>query len=150
LVRLLAILISVLGTVAVAGCGGKSTEDAYKDDYPPLSRKIVALGGEVGKTIQNAGNSTNQQLSDAFGNYAQKLGDLQQQVDDLDPPKDLDDEQGALVSAMGDVQGDLNDISGAASKGDPKAARAATAHLIQDSAKLASARRTLNRAVDKL
>jgi hypothetical protein len=149
-VRLIAILMSVVGAVAVAGCGGKSTDDAYKDDYPPLSRKIVALGGEVGRSIQNAGNSTNQQLADAFGNYAQKLGDLQQQVDDLDPPKDLDDRQSALVSAMGDVQGDLNDISKAASKGDPKAARAATVALIQDSAKLATARRALNRAVDKL
>ena len=141
---------SVVGALAVAGCGGKSTEDTYKDDYPPLSRKIVALGGEVGRSIQNAGNSTNQQLADDFGNYAQRLGDLQQQVDDLDAPKDLDDRQGALVSAMGDVQGDLNDISKAASKGDPKAARAATVELIRDSAKLASARRALNSAVDKL
>jgi len=150
LFKLIAILMSVVGAVAVAGCGGKSTDDAYKDDYPPLSRKIVALGGEVGRSIQNAGNSTNQQLADEFGNFAQKLGDLQQQVDDLKPPKDLEDEQNALVSAMGDVQGDLNDISGAASKGDPKAARTATTQLIQDSAKLGSARRTLNRAVDKL
>jgi ABC-type transporter Mla subunit MlaD len=141
---------SVVGAVAVAGCGGKSTDEAYKDDYPPLSRKIVALGGEVGRSIQNAGNSTNQQLADAFGNYAQRLGDLKQQVDDLDPPKDLDDEQAALVSALDDVQGDLKDISDAASKGDPKAARAATVQLIKDSPKLASARRALNRAVDKL
>jgi ABC-type transporter Mla subunit MlaD len=141
---------SVVGAVAVAGCGGKSTDEAYKDDYPPLSRKIVALGGQVGRSIQNAGNSTNQQLADDFGNYAQRLGDLKQQVDDLDPPKDLDDEQAALVSALDDVQGDLNDISDAASKGDPKAARAATVQLIKDSPKLASARRALNRAVDKL
>jgi ABC-type transporter Mla subunit MlaD len=141
---------SVVGAVAVAGCGGKSTDEAYKDDYPPLSRKIVALGGQVGRSIQNAGNSTNQQLADDFGNYAQRLGDLKQQVDDLDPPKDLDDEQAALVSALDDVQGDLNDISDAASKGDPKAARAATIQLIKDSPKLASARRALNRAVDKL
>jgi hypothetical protein len=48
------------------------------------------------------------------------------------------------------VQGDLKDISDAASKGDPKAARAATVQLIKDSPKLASARRALNRAVDKL
>jgi hypothetical protein len=141
---------SVVGAVAVAGCGGKSTDETYKDDYPPLSRKIVALGGEVGKAIQNAGNSTNQQLADAFGNFAQRLGDLQNQVDDLNPPKDLEDEQSALVSAMGNVQRDLHDISDAASKGDPKAARAATVQLIKDSPKLASARRTLNRAVDKL
>jgi hypothetical protein len=150
LFKLIAILISVVGAVAVAGCGGKSTDEAYKDDYPPLSRKIVALGGEVGNSIRDAGNSTNQQLADEFGNYAQRLGDLQKQVGDLDPPKDLEDEQDRLKSAMGDVQGDLNDISGAASKGDPKAARAATVELIRHSATLASARRTLNRAVDKL
>jgi hypothetical protein len=150
LIRHLAILFALVGAVAVAGCGGKSSEDTYKDDYPPLSRKIVALGGEVGKSIQNAGKSTNQQLADQFDGYAKRLGDLKQQVDDLDPPKDLENRQGALVSAMGDVQADLQDISDAASKGDPKAARAATVKLIRDSATLASARRALNKAVDQL
>jgi hypothetical protein len=150
LVRLLAILVSVLGAVTVAGCGGKSTEDAYKHDFPPLSKKIVALGTQVGSSIQNAGKSTNEKLADAFGNYAQELGDLQQQVDDLEPPKDLETKQNALVSAMGDVQGDLNDIASAATKGDPSSARGATTQLITDSAKLANARRALARAVDQL
>jgi hypothetical protein len=149
LLRSLAILAAMLGAVAALGCG-KSTEDTYKDDFPPISEKVVALGNKVGDSITKAGQSTNQQLAEAFGNYAQELGDLQQQLDDLDPPEDLAADQDKLVSAIGDVQGDLNDIAAAAQQGNPQAARSATRELILDSQQLRDARRALARGVREL
>ena len=145
-----ALLVAALASVAIAGCGGETTEDAYKDAFPPINRKLVALGNQVGNSIENAGKSTNQKLADDFGGYASELGELKQQLDDLDPPDDLSSDQDALVSAMDAVQGDLSGISTAAKQGDPAAARDATTKLIRDSEKLRDGRRKLAAAVGKL
>jgi hypothetical protein len=151
LIRLLALLVSALAAVAVAACGGgDSTADTYKDDFPPINRRLVALGSEVGDTIGNAGSSTDQELADDLGREARQLGDLQQQLDDLDPPEDLAGDQDALVSAMDAAQGDLNAIAAAVRDGDVGAAREATRKLIRDSNDLRDSRRRLAAAVAKL
>jgi hypothetical protein len=149
LLKPVAILVLALATVAAVGCGG-STHNTYKDDFPPISRKIVSLGQQVGKAVQNAGRSTDRQLADDFGSYAQDLGDLRKQLDGLHPPKDLADDQKRLVRAIGGVQGSLDDISRAARRKDPGAAKSATAELIQRSQGLGDARSKLADAVRKL
>jgi PBP1b-binding outer membrane lipoprotein LpoB len=147
--RLAAVLIAAL---ALAGCGGgESTEDRYKEDFPPLSRQVVRLGQEVGDSIQSASEtSSDAQLAADFARHATRLSELQQQIDDLEPPDDLAKEQDRLVSAIGESQGALDEIASAAAKGDPQAASQATTDLIQSSEDLRNARRTLARAVREL
>jgi len=149
-VRSLAILVSLLVALAAAGCGGDDAEDTYKNDFPPISGQLVSLGNQIGESIQGASQSSDEQLADDFGNYAKELGDLQQQLDELEPPDDLAGDQDALVSAMGEAQGALEDIAGAAEQGDPDAARDATTQLIRSSGQLRDSRRTLARAVREL
>jgi uncharacterized protein YukE len=147
--RSLTVLVLVAAAVAAPACGG-SAKSTYKDDFPPISRKVVALGQKVGKTVDSAGQASNGQLADDFGRYGREMGDLGKQLAGLDPPKDLAGAQDRLVSAMGAVQGALDDISQAVRRGDPGAARSATAQLIQRAQRLRDARTTLAVAVRKL
>jgi len=140
----------VLG-LALAGAGcGESDEDKYKEEFPPLSRELFGLGKDVGRSIKGASNSTNEQLAADFDNYAEQLGQVQQEIDELQPPDDLAEDQEELVSSIGDVQGALEDIAKAASQGDAQAARRATLDLIQSSEDLRSSRSKLSDAVREL
>ena len=131
--------------LGVAACG-EDEEEAFKKDFAPLNDKILSLGSEVGRAIRDASGKTDTQLERQFGQFAQRLGALQQDVDELEPPADLRSDQEALVEAMGDVQNDLEGIERAADGNDPRSAASATRDLISDSEDLRNARRALARA----
>jgi hypothetical protein len=138
-----------LAALALVACG-ESAEDEYKQDYPPLDRKLGSLGTDVGDSIQGASGSSDEQLAGAFADYAQQLGVIQQDIDALEPPDDLAEDQDELVSAIGDQQGALEDIAEAAETGDAQSAREATIDLVQGSENLVEARRKLRNAVKNL
>jgi methyl-accepting chemotaxis protein len=144
--RLSALLAAAAALIAVAGCGG-GEDDTFEDEFPQLSRQVASLGEDVGEAIETAGESSDRELAEEFDRFAQKLGELRQQIDDLEPPEELADERDELVAAMGEVRGSLEDIAGAAERSDPEAAREATLELIDNSEQLRDARQELTRAV---
>ena len=143
--------LAVVGLAALAlGACGESAEEKYQNAFPPLSEKLSGLGEDVGKAIQGASGSSDEQLAKDFNNYAQQLGEVQQDLDDLEPPDDLAEDQDELVSAIGDVQGALEGIAEAAEEGDAQSARESTIDLIQGSEDLRATRLKLAGAVKEL
>jgi DNA repair exonuclease SbcCD ATPase subunit len=145
---LAALLLSAIAMLAIAACGGDDGDDqAFQDDFPALSERISSLGEEVGNTIETAENARAAELANEFKSFGQELGELRQELEDLEPPEDLADEREDLVSAMGEVRSSLEDIASAANEGDPEAARQATLELIDRSEQLRDARQALGQAV---
>jgi hypothetical protein len=142
---LVALVLVVLGAAACGG--GDDDSDAYRDDFGQVSDRIVSLGEQVGQAIETAGESTDEQLATDFGKFEDELRDVRQELEGLDPPDDLADEQDKLVAAIGPVQASLGDIAAAAEQSDPEAARQATIELVERSSDLRDARVTLARAV---
>jgi predicted nucleic acid-binding Zn-ribbon protein len=146
---LTALVLAAIAFAGIAACGGDDGDDqAFQDDFPALNERIAALGEEVGNTIETAENASDRELANEFDDFAQRLGDLRQELEELEPPEDLADEREDLVSAMGEVRSSLESIASAAEESDPEAAREATLELIEGSDELRDARAALARAVD--
>jgi predicted nucleic acid-binding Zn-ribbon protein len=147
--RPLTALVAVgLATLCIAACGGAAGGDeAFRDDFPALSERIATLGEEVGTTLETAERASDRELAREFDDFAEEIGDLRQELQDLEPPEDLADERDELVSAIGGVRSSLEEIASAAEEGDPEAAREATLELIDRSAELRDARQELGQAV---
>jgi hypothetical protein len=135
--RLLSALLVVL---ALAACG-KSAEDRYRDDFPPLNRDLAALGEDVAAGLRDAGRSDNRALARKFGGYSQRLGELRDRLDDLDPPGSVKLDHEQLASAATATDRALGDIAAAARAGDATAARAAATRLVRSGQDLETARR---------
>jgi hypothetical protein len=147
--RLTVITAALLAALALVACGGDDNGQ-YKEDVQSVSRELVALGSEVGKAIQTAADSSDQQLAKQFDDFAGRLGDIRKELQALEPPDDLADQQDELVAATGEVRGSLEDIADAAKESDVDAARQAAQELVQRSADLRDARRSLARSAADL
>jgi hypothetical protein len=148
--RSLSVLLA-LALLVVAGCGsdsgGTTSKSDYKKDLAPVNKKLVALGNEVGSGVSGASGKTNSEIEDTFGGFADRLDSIRSDLDDLNPPSDIKDEQDKLVDAMAAVGKSLSGIEAAAKKGNANAARDATRDLIKSAAGLKTARAALLKAV---
>jgi hypothetical protein len=140
------VVVAGLAVLALVACGG-GDDQTFEEEFPALSERIAALGEDVGNAIETADTASDRELAEQFDSFAQRLGDLRQELTELEPPDDLADERDDLTQAMGEVRGSLGDIAEAAEAGDPEAAREATLELVEGSTELRDAREALNRAV---
>jgi hypothetical protein len=141
--RLLGVL---LLCVALTACG-KSTEDKYKDGFPPIDRGLVVLGNDVGEGLRSADD---RRLANQFAGYARRLSGLRERLDGLEAPDPVSKDHEALLAAMAAVHRALSDVSEAARRGDAAAARDAATRLVRGGARLDEARGELAREVRAL
>jgi hypothetical protein len=140
------VLALLLAAVLLLGCGEDKSK-TFRQDFRPLNARIVKLGRDVGGSVTGASGKSDRQIEQAFGALAKRTGTLRKQVDALDPPDNLKGDKQDLVETMGDARDALGQISSAARKSDPQAARRATIQLVAASDDLRSARLRLARAV---
>jgi hypothetical protein len=130
--------------LALSACGEDQAE-TFARDFRALDKQIVALSGDVAKTVDEASGKSDKEIEDEFGGLAQRTGELAQRVDELEPPDDLQPETDDLSESLGDAQDALGDIQKAAADSDPAAARKATIQLVTSSQDLRDSRRALQR-----
>jgi hypothetical protein len=119
----------------LAGCG-ESDEEQFRDDFDPINERLSDLGEEVGDALQAARSKSNTEIAEQFDGFAEDIADIGQDVEELDPPEDLQDEVDRLEGAIADVETALTTIADAGESGDAKAARAATVDLIDEGERL--------------
>jgi hypothetical protein len=134
---------ALLVVLALTACG-KSAQDRYRDDFPPIDRDLAALGADVGAAIKAANSSTNEQLARRFGGYARRLDELRDRLDDLEPPAQLKGEHDRLTRAATETERALADVASAARAGDAAAAGAAATRLVRAGQDLDAARRAID------
>ena len=138
-------LLLLAATSALAACG-EDKEENFKKEFRPLNGKIVDLGRDVGAAVTGASGKADRQIKQEFGGLARRTETLRKQVDELEPPDDVEDRKQGLVEAMGDARDALREIERAAGESDPPAARRATIKLVAASDDLRAQRRSLARA----
>ena len=139
MLRLLSALLVVL---ALAACG-KSAEDRYRADFPPLNRDLAALGQDVAVGLRDAGQSSDTALASRFAAYARRLDELRDRIDDLDPPGSVESDHQRLASAATATERALVDVASAARAGDADSANAAATRLVLRGQDLDAARQKL-------
>jgi ElaB/YqjD/DUF883 family membrane-anchored ribosome-binding protein len=133
--RLLSALLAVL---ALASCGGGGND--YADDFPPVDHDLAALGSDVEATVRSANSSSDAELARSFSNYARRLSEIRDRLDQLDPPSSLKSEHARLTAAATATERALGDLASAARAGDAAAASAAATRLVRSGQVLDSAR----------
>jgi outer membrane murein-binding lipoprotein Lpp len=143
--RSIRLIIPALLTVALlAGCGGGSDDEAtFKKDFKAVNDQLLELGQTVGRALQSAPGTTDQQLAGEFSGFAGQLDDVKRDLDALKPPDDLKPQVETLSTAVAALSKDLNDIAHAATVHDTAKAREATKALLVDSKAARDARRAL-------
>jgi hypothetical protein len=136
-------LLSALAVVLALAACGKSAEDRYRDDFPPIDRDLAALGEDVAAGLRNAGRSDDRALAREFAGYERRLGDLRDRLDDLHPPDSVKADHERLATAAAATDRALADLAGAARAGDAATARAAATRLVRSGQDLDVARQKI-------
>jgi hypothetical protein len=135
--------------VAFAGCGGSHTKTAtpasFAADFQPLHMQIAATAAAVAQTLQTAPNLSDQQLANAFGAQARDVANEHVHLQALSPPTPDVTVFGSLLTALGKIGDDLNQLSNAAAAGDTGSAKLVTAAVIRDGGAVKAANDGLGR-----
>jgi hypothetical protein len=126
--------VALLVLLVVAGCGGgnKSFTEDYNDAVKPLSE----LGANVGSS---AGE---------FDRLAAKTKQTRDNLADLDPPDDAQDEMDTLLAGLDRVTDDLSGVADAVRSKDPVKQQNAAKRLVKSSADVQQAESALQQAVE--
>jgi hypothetical protein len=143
-VRRIACLLLLL-CAAPAACG-KSDDERYREDLPPINRDLNALAADVGRGLHDAGASGDAALAGEFAGYARRLGALRGRLEGLEPPGSLAADHDRTLAAMAAERTALSGLAAAARRGDPAGARAAAIGVVRGGARLDAARSELARA----
>ena len=126
--------VALLVLLVVAGCGGSN--DSFTDDYneavKPLSELKTSGGSSAGE----------------FDRLADRTKKTRENLADLDPPDDAQDEMDKLLTGLEGVTRDLNAVADAVREKDPAQQAEAAKQLVKSSSEVQRAETALQQAVE--
>jgi hypothetical protein len=126
--------VALLVLLVVAGCGGGN--ESFTEDYNDAVKPLSELGANVGSS---AGE---------FDRLAAKTKQTRDNLADLDPPDDAQDEMDDLLSGLEGVTRDLSAVADAVRTKDAAEQADAAKQLVQSSADVQKAETALQQAVE--
>ncbi len=144
---------ATLALFGAAGCGddgasGASQATTFRVSYAAKSAKIEALGTAVADELGRAGQVSDAELEKGFARLAVRSRALVDELQALDPPKELAAPLATLQRSVEKAAGDLEAITKAAATKDTDAARTAAQALVADSAPIRDARAALDQRLN--
>ena len=126
--------VALLVLLVVAGCGGSN--DSFTDDYneavKPLSELKTSVGSSAGE----------------FDRLADRTKKTRENLADLDPPDDAQDEMDKLLSGLDGVTRDLSAVADGIRSKDPAQQADAAKQLVESSTEVQQAESALQQAVE--
>jgi hypothetical protein len=126
--------VALLVLLVVAGCGGSG--DSFTDDYNEAVKPLAELQRSVGSS---AGE---------FDRLADRTKKTRDNLADLDPPDDAQDEMDKLLVGLEAVTRDLSAVADAVRAKDPAEQAEAAKQLVQSSSEVQRAESALQQAVE--
>jgi hypothetical protein len=127
--------VMVLVLLALAGCGGESG-DSFTEDYNKAVRPLSELKTNMGTNAAQ------------FDKLADRTGETRDNLADLDPPADAQDEMDKLLAGLDRVTDDLSGVADAVRSKDPVKPQDAAKRLVKSSTDVQQAETALQQAVE--
>jgi hypothetical protein len=127
--------VALLVLLAVAGCGGGGN-DSFTEDYNQAVKPLAEL--------QTGGGSS----AGEFDRLANRTEQTRENLADLDPPDDAQDEMDKLLAGLEGVTRDLSAVADAVRAKDPAEQADAAKQLVKSSAEVQQAESALQQAVE--
>jgi hypothetical protein len=126
--------VALLVLLVAAGCGGGN--DSFTEDYNRAVKPLSELKGDLGSKPAE------------FDRLAERTRQTRENLADLDPPEDAQEEMDRLLSGLDSVTRDLSAVAEAARSKDPVEHREAAERLVESSGDLQRAETALKQAVE--
>ncbi|HEX6582163.1 MAG TPA: hypothetical protein VF056_01085 [Thermoleophilaceae bacterium] len=126
--------VALLVLLVVAGCGGGN--DSFTEDYNEAVKPLADLQTNVGSSAAE------------FDRLADKTKQTRENLADLDPPDDAQDEMDKLLAGLDGVTRDLSAVAEAVRSKDPTQQASAAKKLVASSAEIQQAETALQQAVE--
>jgi len=126
--------VALLVLLAVAGCGGGN--DSFTEDYNEAVKPLAELQTGVGSSARE------------FERLADGTRKTRQNLADLDPPDEAQDEMDKLLAGLEVVRRDLSAVADAIRSKDPAEQANAARQLVESSAQVERAEAALQQAVE--
>jgi hypothetical protein len=126
--------VALLVLLVLAGCGGGN--DSFTEDYNEAVKPLSELQTKVGSS---AGE---------FDRLANRTRQTRENLADLDPPEDAQDEMDTLLEGLDGVTRDLSAVADAVRAKDPVEQADAAKQLVKSSAEVQQAETALQQAVE--
>lgn len=129
----------------MAACG---SDQRFIDRYNSATKPLRSLGTDIGSSVNGAGSQSNAKLAAQFKRLADRTGQVNRDLADLEAPGDAKKPFTDLKSALRKGESDLRDVASAARTGDVKKAQAAVTALSEDSRAISSAETLVKKKVE--